>query len=111
MAEGRAGLILAAADARRGQVYWQAFDSVAPLSPPTASSIEDAAAFFPDGPQLIVGPGAPLLAASLPHAQIVAIDAPDPASVARLARNAPIGAAPVYLRAPDAKLPGGIDPT
>ena len=109
LAEGRTGLVLAAADARRGQVYWQAFDGAAALSPPAVSAIEDAAAFFPDGPQLIVGPGAPLLAASFPHAQIVAIDAPDPAGVARLARNAPVGAAPVYLRAPDAKLPGGID--
>jgi len=59
---------------------------------------------------LIVGPGARLFEGLFPRATIVAIDAADPVSVARLAQVSDDPPAPLYLRAPDAKLPGGIDP-
>jgi len=116
LAQGRLGLILAAADARRGQVYWQAFDGGAALTEPAVSPIEDAAAFFhlpPEGEGkeiLVIGPGAALFEGLFPRATIVAIDAADPVSVARLAQVSDDPPAPLYLRAPDAKLPGGIDP-
>ena len=116
LAQGRLGLILAAADARRGQVYWQAFDGGAALTEPAVSPIEDAAAFFhlpPEGEGkeiLVIGPGAALFEGLFPRATIVAIDAADPVSIARLAQVSDDPPAPLYLRAPDAKLPGGIDP-
>jgi len=116
LAQGRLGLILAAADARRGQVYWQVFDGGAALTEPAVSPIEDAAAFFHpphegEGKEiLIIGPGAALFEGLFPRATIVAIDAADPVSIARLAQVSDDPPAPLYLRAPDAKLPGGIDP-
>lgn len=116
LASGRTGLILAAADARRGQVYWQVFDGDRPLTEAAVSPIEDAAAFFSDEgarrgqPDRVVGPGAVLFQALFPGAGIDARDAPDPVSIARLALGSDAPPTPLYLRAPDAKLPGGIDP-
>jgi tRNA threonylcarbamoyladenosine biosynthesis protein TsaB len=111
LAEGRTGLVLAAADARRGQVYWQAFEGAAALGEAAVSPIEHVAAVFAGrAPGQIIGPGAPLLAALFPEAEILALDAPDPVGIARLALGTDVAATPVYLRAPDAKLPGGLDP-
>jgi tRNA threonylcarbamoyladenosine biosynthesis protein TsaB len=105
-----AGKVLALADARRGQVYWQALEDGRALNAPSASTLEDAAAFFT--PDIITGPGADLLAAHFPAATLTGRPAPDPAAVARLGavQLDPAAPVPLYLRTPDAKLPGGVEP-
>ena len=104
------GRSLALADARRGQVYWQAFEEGRPLNAPSASTLEDAASFFV--PDIVTGPGADLVAGRYPGALVTSRPAPDPAAVARLgaARLDPGRLRPLYLRTPDAKLPGGVEP-
>lgn len=117
--------IAAAFDAKRGEIYFQIFNARhAALSEPMLVSVEEAADHLQAGPVVCVGTGAGLLAAALAARGVQArlSDAPaqpDARSVARIAaarlaadgvaafRTAP---APLYLRAPDAKLPGGIDP-
>lgn len=117
LAAGRPGFVCAAVDARRGQVYLQAFRDGAPLMAPDALAVETAAARLAelagDGPATLVGSGAPLLSPLLPNAVVETPGGPDPVAVARLALavREPIPTArPLYLRTPDAKLPGGIDP-
>lgn len=110
-AEGGAGLVFAAIDARRDQVYLQAFSDGVALSAPDALPVGVAAARLAEigggGAFALVGSGAPLLAQAAPLARIVQVDAADPAIVARLAAaRAPGPAKPLYLRAPDARLPG-----
>ena len=107
-------LICAVIDAKRDQLYLQMFDGGAPLMAPDALPVEIAAARLAElwrgGPVRLTGPGAALLAEV--SSEIVLIDrsAPDPAAVARLAARRPVAPArPLYLRAPDAKLPGGLD--
>lgn len=112
---GTAGEMIAAAiDARRGQVYVQAFRSGASLTLPEALSVEDAAAKLRalGEPSLLVGSGARLLGEAFPGAELDARAGADAATLARLVAGAePSGALrPVYLRAPDAKLPGGLEP-
>ena len=104
------GRALALADARRGQVYWQAFENGRSLNEPSASALEDAAAFFV--PDIVTGPGAELVSSRFPGASVTGRPAPDPAVVARLAaaRLDPERPRPLYLRTPDAKLPGGVEP-
>jgi tRNA threonylcarbamoyladenosine biosynthesis protein TsaB len=106
------GLTGAVIDARRDQVYLQMFEADAPLMAPDVLPIEIAAARLAElwrgGPVRLTGPGAALLAGIAP--EIVRIDrqAPDPAALCRLAARAPVAPAkPLYLRAPDARLPGG----
>ncbi len=109
------GLIAAVIDAKRGQVYLQVFDSGASLMAPDVLPTETAAARLAElwrgGPVRLVGPGAALLAGVLPEAEVRERAAPDPVALARLAALHPAGvpARPLYLRAPDAKLPGGRD--
>lgn len=110
-AEGGAGLVFAAIDARRDQVYLQAFSDGVALSAPDVLPVGVAAARLAEigggGAFTLVGSGAPLLAQAAPLARIVQADAADPATVARLAAaRAPGPAKPLYLRAPDARLPG-----
>lgn len=104
------GLTLAAIDARRGQVYLQAFRDGEALMAPDALDLGGAAAraaeFYSGGPVTLVGSGGPLLAEALPGARTLAAEGCDPQAVARLAaRRAPVPARPLYLRAPDARLP------
>jgi len=104
------GLAVAAVDARREQVYLQAFRDGASLFDPRACGLEDAArlvAALLDGePATLIGSGGPLLAAGLPTARLVPAEGADPAIVARLAAARPAAPlAPLYLRAPDARLP------
>ena len=57
---------------------------------------------------VLVGSGAPLVAAFRPEAEVLPLAAPDPVALARLAAAAPEGEGPprpIYLRAPDARLP------
>jgi len=108
-------LTVAMIDAKRGQVYLQAFESGVAVMAPDALPLETASARLAElwrgGPLRLIGPGAALLADAAPGAEIVERAAPDPATICALVANKPAsaGARPLYLRAPDAKLPGGKD--
>jgi tRNA threonylcarbamoyladenosine biosynthesis protein TsaB len=102
--------VLAAIDARREQVYLQLFRAGAPSGGPEAVAVADAASWIEGrgaGRGLtVVGSGAPMVADLA--ARTIELAAPDPIAVARLAMRAPEPAAmpsPLYLRAPDARLP------
>jgi len=110
-AEAPDGLAFVVLDARRDQVYFQAFEGGVALSAPDAISLEVAAARLAElgaGRDVtLVGSGAALLAPMAPGARVIEIDGADPVAVARLAAGrAPTPAKPLYLRAPDARLPG-----
>jgi len=114
LAAGQPGLVFAVMDAKRGQLYLQAFEGGAPLMAPDALELGTAAARLAElaggRPATLVGPGAALLADALPQAQVLALDHPDPVAVAHLAAvRSVVPPRPLYLRAPDAKLPGGRD--
>ena len=106
---GRDGLVAAAIDARREQVYLQAFQDGEALGEADAVAVAEAAARLralgARGRLTLVGSGAPLLAAAFPEARQLDVTAPDPLVVARLAADSELPARPFYLRAPDAKLP------
>ena len=102
--------VVALIDAHRGEVYAGLAGSA-----PFASPLSDILAVLPPGRLALVGSGAPLVAVLAPDRCDVldlASD-PDPRVLARLGadRFAALGAAalppavPLYLRAPDAKLP------
>jgi tRNA threonylcarbamoyladenosine biosynthesis protein TsaB len=110
--------VVAALDARRGEVYVQAFDEhLAPLAPPLAQAAD--AADLPAGPLVIVGSGAALVNASLDRddGDIVVDETrlPDAAVVAALAgrRFDPTTPTPppepLYLRGSGARLPPGAE--
>lgn len=108
------GMVFAVMDAKRSQFYIQAFIDGKPLTAPDALDVETAAARLAElsggGPVILIGTGATQLAESAPAAVVVVADHVDPAAVAKLAaRKPPIPPRPLYLRAPDAKLPGGRD--
>jgi tRNA threonylcarbamoyladenosine biosynthesis protein TsaB len=107
------GLTAAVIDARRGQVYLQAFEGGAAVMAPDALPVETAAARLAEvwrgGPLRLVGPGAVLLAGIAPEAAVIERAAPDPVAVCALTAGRTTPARPLYLRAPDAKLPGGRD--
>jgi tRNA threonylcarbamoyladenosine biosynthesis protein TsaB len=110
MGAGTTGFAAVAVDARRGQIYLQAFRDGEPVSAPDALAAGDAVRWLIDidsaGPDLIVGSGAALLAQAFPNAKSDPRAGADPVWVARLAIAAePTPPRPVYLRAPDAKLP------
>jgi tRNA threonylcarbamoyladenosine biosynthesis protein TsaB len=104
------GLVFPAIDARRGQLYLQAFEDGRALMAPDALSAETAAARVAElsqgRPFTLVGSGAALLEGLAQGARIVAVEGADARHVARLAAQrdaSPLK--PLYLRAPDAKLP------
>lgn len=94
--------LIAAIDAKRGEIYMQPFDENGrAIAEPQARSLADAAEFAVSSKARIVGSGAAVLA----HASAEA-DHFDIESVARLAARRPKGTgkpAPLYLRGPDAK--------
>jgi len=116
-------VIVASFDAKRGEVYVQAFDAeLAPLTEPALVAVAEVGALLPRRKLLLVGTGAALLEEALHGFDRRPANAPAQPradTVARLAlkrlavdgidafRVAP---APLYIRAPDAKLPGGRDP-
>jgi tRNA threonylcarbamoyladenosine biosynthesis protein TsaB len=113
--ESGADLTIAAIDARRSQIYLQAFSGGHALMAPDVLPVEIAAARLAEvrssGRVDIVGSGASLLDGLVSGARILPRAAPDPVALARLAQAKPLTPArPLYLRAPDAKLPGGLDP-
>ena len=113
-AAGAAPPVLAAIEARRGQVYAQLFPCGAP---PAAMSVEAAAALAGGGPVRLAGDAAPRVAAALgaPARAAAGDGQPDAAAALLLAlRRAPADSppAPLYLRAPDARPRGatGLKP-
>ena len=105
------GFVAAVIDARRDQVYLQAFEDGRALMAPDVLAVETAAArlaeLWSGGPATLVGPGAGLLAGVLPHTTLIERVAPDPVVVALLASSTqpPFPPPrPLYLRAPDARL-------
>jgi tRNA threonylcarbamoyladenosine biosynthesis protein TsaB len=101
------GLVFAALDARRDQVYLQAFQNGAALTAPEVLPLEAAVARVAEIARgrsfTVVGSGGPLIA---PTAQLVPADGAAAVKVARLAAGqAPAPLTPLYLRAPDARLP------
>jgi tRNA threonylcarbamoyladenosine biosynthesis protein TsaB len=104
------GLVFAAIDARRDQVYLQGFEGGRPLMAPDALELGTAAARVAEiaagRPLTLVGSGAPLLAACAPGARVLTPEGCDARLVAGLAATRTPGSArPLYLRAPDARLP------
>jgi len=111
LAAGEPGLAFAAIDARRDQVYLQGFEAGAPLMAPDVLSLGTAVARLAEiaaGRDFtLIGSGAALLAEAAPRARIVPAEGVDPVAVARLAAaRAAAPPRPLYLRAPDARLPG-----
>jgi tRNA threonylcarbamoyladenosine biosynthesis protein TsaB len=106
------GTIAAVIDARRDQAYLQLFDGGVALMAPDVLPVELAAARLAElwrgGPVRAVGPGAHLLAGVAPEIEVRPLEAPDPVALCALAAVKPAGVPPrpLYLRAPDAKLPG-----
>lgn len=110
----RRGLSLALVDARRQQAYWQGFQDGRPAGAPAASGLADIVDWCLEraSPSALIGPGAGLLAARFPEAEVVSLLGPDPLAVAGLgAERDPGLLSPLYLRTPDAKLPGGVEPS
>jgi tRNA threonylcarbamoyladenosine biosynthesis protein TsaB len=98
-----------AIDAKRGEVYAQAFDaSVAPLTDAAAVAVETAAALFRKAltqPFVLTGSGAALLGLEAQNVEAGRVDTVLLARRMAIADPARYPAAPAYLRAPDAKLP------
>jgi len=114
-AQAGTGRAAAIHDARRDEAYLALFDkgvmTMAPRVLPFASAIEAIRTF---GPCVVAGTGAPAVVAGLGDGFVLSsIRQPDAAFVALLAQAMPapdadaLPPAPLYLRAPDAKLPGG----
>jgi len=95
-------------DARRDEVYVE----IAPGGQPAIMTRAEAVAMLAGFDGALAGTGAPLL--DLPKATLSAVRQPDALWVARLALDMPEtehAPHPLYLRAPDAKLPGAKLPT
>lgn len=112
LAEPYAGAVIAVLDAKRGQVYLQGFADGRPVTAPDVLPLETAAARVAElQPQVLVGTGATLLSQVAPTASIHTADHLHGLAVARLAATKPVvPPKPLYLRAPDARLPGGVLP-
>ena len=94
LAHTESGNVVAVLDAKRGQVYLQAFSDGAPVSAPDALPIETAAARVAEfAPDTLIGTGAALLAGVRPGVRVIEADVTDPVAVARLAALRP-GARP-----------------
>ena len=112
-----AGTIVAALDARRGQVYLQMFDhELVALGEPRAAVLESVRLTGLQAPIRLAGSGAPLVRAALPD-QVGVLQESVPTDALGVARRAiarlaagerPVPGAtvkPLYLRPPDARLP------
>ncbi|HEV2363077.1 MAG TPA: tRNA (adenosine(37)-N6)-threonylcarbamoyltransferase complex dimerization subunit type 1 TsaB [Caulobacteraceae bacterium] len=98
---------VAAVDAGRGRVYWQAFAGHRALNAPQCALASDAVASAAGmAPQLLVGSGAEMLAAAAPSALMAPISAPPLRAIAEIAeRNRDAPATPLYLRLEEEKRP------
>lgn len=112
-----AGTIVAALDARRGQVYLQMFDhELVALGEPRAAVLESVRLTGLQAPIRLAGSGAPLVRAALPD-EVTVLQESVPTDALGVARRAiarlaagerPVPGAtvkPLYLRPPDARLP------
>ena len=104
------GLVATVIDARRDQVYLQVFEDGQALMAPDGLGIGTALARIAElamGRDVtLIGSGASLLALALPDASVLTPEGCDARQVARLASGrAETPIRPLYLRAPDAKLP------
>lgn len=104
------GLVAAVLDARRDQIYLQIFENGAPLMAPDVLPLGTAVARLAEltmgRPITLIGSGGPLLAEAAPGATVLTREGCDARQVARLAAARPAAPIrPLYLRAPDAKLP------
>ena len=102
------GPLAAVIDAKRGQVYLQLFNPGAPAGEPQALAVDDAiAALVGQSGLRLIGSGAALLEGRI-ESSLIPMSFADPVVIARLAAEAPQPlqvARPLYLRAPDARLP------
>jgi tRNA threonylcarbamoyladenosine biosynthesis protein TsaB len=104
------GLVVAAIDARRDQLYLQGFEAGRPLMAPdvlpVATAVARLAELAQDRPLTLVGSGGPLLAEAAPHATLRPAEGADARHVARIAGGKAVTPLrPLYLRAPDARIP------
>lgn len=109
------GSLVAALDARRGEIYLQAFDRhKRPRAAPAVMTPEQAVAALGPGPLRLVGSGAALLRAALPARRVAIIESAelDARWVASCAARRLAGGEvpqpgptlrPLYLRPPDAR--------
>lgn len=111
-AERHGRAVLVAVDSRRAEPFLQLFDAaLAPLGEPVLLTPAAVPAWLPDGPLLVAGDGAGLLAAVLAGRPEVAFAAgpglPDAAVAAALGAQRAEGLPPqpLYLRPPDITLP------
>ncbi len=112
LSDPRPGVIAAAIDARHGSAYFQLFEpSGRPLGPPRCDTLRECVRGIGDGPALISGNAAALLAneahrAGLPYDLSAATGAPDIIAVARMGLAldpAANPARPLYVKPPDAR--------
>jgi tRNA threonylcarbamoyladenosine biosynthesis protein TsaB len=112
LSKPRQGVIAPAIDARHGAAYFQLFEpSGRPLGPPRCDALRECVRQIGDGPALLAGDAALLLAAEahragLPYDLESATDAPDIVAVARmgLALDPAVNPArPLYIKPPDAR--------
>jgi tRNA threonylcarbamoyladenosine biosynthesis protein TsaB len=110
LAAGEMGLVVAAVDAKRDQIYLQIFQDRQAVSAAEGVDLDAARArvtrAWSGGPVRMIGSGAHLLDGVIAGAEIAAQDAPDVNALARLVQSKPAPTArpqPLYLRAPDAK--------
>jgi tRNA threonylcarbamoyl adenosine modification protein YeaZ len=103
--------LLVASDARRKEVYWAAYDAAGTrVEGPSVDKPATVVARIPSlGVPRVAGNGATLYDLGLPH---TGQEHPTPLGLARVARQAVLGHAtpgpftPMYLRRPDAEVPG-----
>ena len=110
MAAEATGVAFAVIDARRDQVYIQGFAGGRALMGPEALAAPVAAARIAElvsgRPFALIGSSGALVAGLAPGATLIDSDGADARQVARLAAGRTPGPLkPIYLRAPDAKLP------
>lgn len=110
------GLVAAVHDAKRGEVVWAAWRGARALTEPVREPVDVAeagvAALAGGGSVRLAGTGAALLTA--PNAVHTGLEHPPIRALADLAETADPATAPArthYHRPPDAKAPGGVDPT
>ncbi|HEV7306661.1 tRNA (adenosine(37)-N6)-threonylcarbamoyltransferase complex dimerization subunit type 1 TsaB [Ensifer sp.] len=101
--------VLAAIDAKRDEVYVQAFDAAGhPLADPQALAAETARERFADFDGIIGGSGAHLVATDMPANPSELIDVAALARLGAVADPASAKPKPLYLRGPDAKPQAGF---
>lgn len=113
-AERAGARVLVAVESRRDELFLQLYDAaVQPEGAPQVLAPAAVPAWLPPGPLLVAGDGASRLVANLavrPETRFAAGDGcPDPGVVAALGAEAPLPAhlpTVLYLRPPDARLPG-----